>query len=132
MAAIGINVNKDGLWSVGLDRFEWTNLVADGHTVQEINDEWNFTQSKSGDFSFTATAVGTQFLNAQQNWSIKCGELYYYLVLDYTITRNAQGYDNGFIMKGRGFALNMPINDVSNPHKFSQGKMTGVYSVTCG
>lgn len=132
MAAIGINVNKDGLWSVNLDRFEWTALKADGHQVTKINDEWKYAQTKAGDFSFTATAVGTQFLNAQQNWSLQCGEVYYYLVLDYKITKNVQGVDNGFILNGRGFALNQPINLVKGTsHGFSQGKMMGVFSVDC-
>lgn len=126
MAAIGINVNKDGLWSVNLDRFEWTALKADKHQVTKVNDEWKYAQTKAGDFSFTATAVGTQFLNAQQNWSLKCGKVYYYLILDYTPT------GDGFILNGRGFALNQPINLVDGTSVgFSQGKMMGVYSIDC-
>ncbi|MFT5250053.1 MAG: hypothetical protein ACI93P_001788 [bacterium] len=123
MAAIGITV-KNGLWSVGLDNFEWTALEADGHSIKKINNEWNYTQTEVGNFSFTATAVGTQYLNPGQTWVEECNGVYYMLVLDYSPK------PNGFDIKGYGINLqSWGGASTSSPHKFSQGKMNGVYSV---
>ena len=125
MAAISVSVNN-GIWSVTLDRFEWTALQADGHSVQKKNDEWTYKQSVSGNFSFKGTAVGTQYLNPGQTWVEECNGVYYMLVLDYAPT------PNGFDIYGYGMILhNWNGTTTPSPHVFSQGKMTGTYTVSC-
>ena len=125
MAAISINVNN-GIWSVNLDRFEWTVLEADGQSVQKINNEWSYTQPNSGSFNFKATAVGTQYLNPGQTWIEKCNDVYYMLILDYVPK------SNGFDILGYGLILhNWNGTTTPSPHNFNQVKMTGSFTVTC-
>lgn len=124
MAAISINVNE-GVWSVTLDRFEWTGLEADNYSILKINDKWSYTQPKSGSFIFKATAVGTQYLTPGQTWVEESNGVYYMLVLDY-VPRS-----NGFDIIGYGLILsNWNGILTSSPHNFSQGKMTGSFTVT--
>lgn len=133
MAAIGINVDEAGLWSVGLDKYEWTALIADGTTVNKVNNEWKFGQPVTGDFKFVATAVGTEVINNEnQAWIIEQEVgVYYLLTLDYKPT-NTNGV-SGFILTGRGAKFGNKIFPTSaNPVNFSQGKMTGLFSVKQG
>ena len=125
MAAISINVNN-GIWSVTLDRFEWTALEADGQPVQEANHEWSYTQENSENFNFKATAVGTQYLNPGQTWVEECNGVYYMLILDYVPK------SNGFDILGYGLILHNWNGTTSpSPHGFNQGKMSGSFTVSC-
>ncbi|MEM6685653.1 MAG: hypothetical protein AAF617_07690 [Bacteroidota bacterium] len=126
MAAISINVNSEGKWTVTLDRFEWTALEVDNQTVRKVDNEWTYTQPTSGNMQFKATAVGTQYLNPGQTWVEECNGLYYMLTLDYVAK------PNGFDIYGYGIILHNWGGELTpSPHGFNQGKMTGSYTVTC-
>ncbi|MBL4604326.1 MAG: hypothetical protein JKY02_01265 [Flavobacteriaceae bacterium] len=134
MAAIGINVNKDGIWSVFLDKYEWTALKAEGNNVTKIHDEWNYSQPIKGDFKFVATAVGTKVVNSEnQAWVIKQKNgVYYLLTLDYKPITSSNG-TTGFVLTGRGATFGSEILSPSlNKVQFSQGNMKGVFSVEQG
>lgn len=123
MAAMSI-VEKDGMFSIGMDLNEWTGLTVNGTPVQKGNTGWSYVQTKKGTLNFVATASLLTTINPNTDFVLKGehGEDYR-CKLDYSNTSNGP-----FVMTGTLSTEQNSKDAQEGPIWFSQGMMQGALS----
>ncbi len=132
MAAILINVdNTSNLYTITLDKWEWTGLKVNGEDIPSINMgnvQFRYVQETSGPIHFEATANKNiklknpgkpMFLKGRNN------EKTYFASINYEERLNPKK------IVLNGFLHTFPIMQGAQPSPllFSQGSMSGVFEV---
>jgi hypothetical protein len=119
MANIDITVTKN-LYSIALDKYEWTELTVNGQRIQKNSEGgYVYQQETEGQVNFEASAKGLKKVNPGDHFEM-CG-------IDKTHLARLNYFEEGHIFKIHGELTNVPPTRECKPgpFQFSQGKMTG-------
>jgi len=121
MAAIGITVNNDEV-TISLDAYEWTGLTVNGNTINPSGSGFSATVPLPA--YFTATANGIDPINPSTILTLKGNN-----GTDYACTLVYTDQSNPFNIYGSVFSTSDLKGASNGPLAFSQGMMTGVFSL---
>jgi hypothetical protein len=121
MAAISI-IEKNGLFTIELDRNEWTGLNVDGTPVQEGATGWKYVQTSKGTLNFVASASLLTTINPNTDFALEGenGEDYRCELVYSDTSAGAPFTMTGTLSTGQNIA-----GAQKGPIAFSQGMMAG-------
>lgn len=128
-----INISEhDGLFSITLDKWEWTGLTVNGDPVSPINQgdvQFQYNQRSAGTIHFTATANQYIVLVNPANllyMKSSDGEKTYICMISYQETEDPKVVSLHGLIHTLDFELPFAKN---SPLGFSQGRMTGTFQI---